>query len=199
MSRPPNPELIENIQLVVVDLVRQKGVDALTLRMIARRLSITATTIYYYYKDKDDLINKIKLRGFIDLDNFIAESINQRESYKNQLRTVVTAFVKWCAENENLASLMFEKLSPNTTNSKENDAAFKKTFGRVTEILKKGKEKGEFKVDDLELEATMAFSMIYGMVVLYFNKRFSEKYNKDIELLAKKSTELLYNHLGVKK
>ncbi len=199
MSRPPNPELIENIQVVVSDLVKQKGIDALTLRMIARRLSITATTIYYYYKDKSDLINKIKIRGHSQLDSFIAESIKPNDSCKNRLKAVILSFVKWCAENENLASLMFAKLPEEFENTKESTDNHFKIFGRYVAILKQGRTKGDFKITDIEQEASLGISLLYGMVTLYFNRRLSSKYNKDIELLAKKAADMLLGHLGITK
>jgi len=200
MSRPPNPELIENIQVVVSDLVKQKGIDGITLRMISRRLNITATTIYYYYKDKDDLISKIKERGYTELDNCIADNIKPKDSSKNQLKGVVLTFVKWCAENENLASMMFEKLQTNEApKQKVKNEVYFKTYNRVLEILKKGKDREEFKIDDCELEASISFSLLYGIVTLYFNKRFIDKYNKDIEYLAKKAVDVLFNHYGINK
>jgi TetR/AcrR family transcriptional repressor of multidrug resistance operon len=61
MPRPPNPDLIRTIKNIVATEVQKKGVDGLSLRHIAKCAGITPSTIYYYFENKEDLLNAIKL------------------------------------------------------------------------------------------------------------------------------------------
>lgn len=184
MSRPPNPELIDKIQNVVFELVKQKSVDAITLRMVAKRLNITATTIYYYYKDKDELIDKIKLQGFVEMEQFIAKSIKPKESAKNKIKASVNAYYKWCMDNIYLAQLIFETLPPEAKPDAKNQ--FFKGFNVLIELVKEGVDKGEFKSLEVEQSALALYASVYGTITLHLNKRLTDKFNKNADALIKK-------------
>lgn len=196
MSRPPNPELIEKIVDVVFDLVKQRSVEAITLRMVARRLNITATTIYYYYQDKEELLNRIKIKGFAELDDFVSKAIKPKDTAKNKLKTILNSFYKWCLSNSNLAQLMFVSLPAES--KPESKEIFYKGFISMIEIIKGGIEKGEFKQVDAEQEGLLLYSAIFGITTLHMNQRLTEKYNKNADNLIKKTIDLLLGELSAK-
>ena len=53
MTRPENPELIAAIRKAVLELTAQKDPTAVTMREIAATCSVTPTTIYYYFENKE--------------------------------------------------------------------------------------------------------------------------------------------------
>ena len=52
MTRPPNPELPKKILDATEELVAAHGTEGLNMRKVARKVGITATTIYHYSKTK---------------------------------------------------------------------------------------------------------------------------------------------------
>lgn len=61
----------EDILKEAIRLMAEKGIEAVSMREIANNLSITKPVIYYYFKDKEDLIKQVfscKARELEDLD-----------------------------------------------------------------------------------------------------------------------------------
>ncbi len=197
MTRPSNPEMAEKIRTEAAKLIFEKGLAAVSARTIAKNLGITATTIYYYYKDMNEIYKAIKIDGFIGLDSFIQEKQNITDSAANQLASIMESFIIWCKQNSNLAELMFEKLPAQFDLTEEEMQIYYLSYSRVVNVLEYGKLKGEFKFDDVDEAASIGFAMIYGIIVLDLNKRFHEKYWDDISILIRRSKELLLNYLKV--
>lgn len=197
MTRPSNPEMAEKIRNEAAKLIFEKGLAAVSARTIAKNLGITATTIYYYYKDMNEIYKAIKIDGFIGLDSFIQEKQLITDSAANQLASIMESFIIWCKQNSNLAELMFEKLPAQFDLTEEEIQIYYLSYSRVVNVLEYGKLKGEFKFDDVDEAASIGFAMIYGIIVLDLNKRFHEKYWDDISILIRRSKELLLNYLKV--
>ncbi|PKM98332.1 MAG: hypothetical protein CVU79_03800 [Elusimicrobia bacterium HGW-Elusimicrobia-3] len=59
-----------------VELMAEKGPDAVSMREISAKLKITKPVLYYYFKDKDELIKATFLEGtkhFQELQNYISK------------------------------------------------------------------------------------------------------------------------------
>jgi hypothetical protein len=50
---------------------------------------------------------------------------------------------------------------------------------RLRAIYERGRDEGEFVVDDVDLQATVGFATLYGAVELYPNKRLPPQYWDD--------------------
>jgi len=70
MSRPANPELPNRILAAAEEIVAVEGHHSLNMRELAKKVGITATTIYNYFKDRNDLLLKLEVQ--------IAEKLNDR-------------------------------------------------------------------------------------------------------------------------
>ncbi|MDR1747705.1 MAG: TetR/AcrR family transcriptional regulator, partial [Spirochaetaceae bacterium] len=53
--RTANPELEQKIKDVCLDLLIRREPEEINMREIASVCGVTATTLYYYYKDKESL------------------------------------------------------------------------------------------------------------------------------------------------
>lgn len=107
MARPSNPRLANDILRVTADIVEEKGPEKLTLREVADRLGYTATTIYLYYKNKDDLLQATIDRSF----EWFAEAQDSAETGAGpsaSLRERIASYVDWGVEHPGMYRLMFE-------------------------------------------------------------------------------------------
>lgn len=107
MARPANPRLANDILRVTAEIVEEKGPEKLTLREVAERLGYTATTIYLYYKNKDDLLQATIDRSF----EWFAEAQDAAEAGggpAGALRGRLASYVDWGIEHPGMYRLMFE-------------------------------------------------------------------------------------------
>ncbi|MBI5311110.1 MAG: TetR/AcrR family transcriptional regulator [Actinobacteria bacterium] len=67
----------EAIVAATYEIVVELGVDALTVREVARRSGIASSTIYHYVADRDDLTVALLNREMETLDNELTESLSK--------------------------------------------------------------------------------------------------------------------------
>ncbi len=107
MGRRPNPDLPEMILRATADIIEESGPDAVTMRGVARRIDYTATTIYIYFTNKDELLDKTVVRAFDWFAEAMAEAASTgtgRERIRNRAR----GYIRWALEHKGLYRLMFQ-------------------------------------------------------------------------------------------
>lgn len=167
-ARPANPALAVDILRVTTDLIDEQGFEALTLREVAERLGISATTIYLYYKDKDELLESAVDRAF----DWFAESQEQAiagVSGVDILRARARAYVTWGVEHPNLYRLMFERpqgYSPDRSGSR------RRSLVRYLETVKRLSEEGVLRPSTSPEElVSLSWATNHGLVSLIISGR----------------------------
>ena len=102
-----------------VDVFRQEIIDAalhliikhgfpeLSMRKIASRLGVTATTIYNYYASRDELYFFIRIRGFELLFESIANTYKANDDPYKKMCAVVGEYVRFGIRNPDYYEVMF--------------------------------------------------------------------------------------------
>ncbi|PKQ15259.1 MAG: hypothetical protein CVT67_10140 [Actinobacteria bacterium HGW-Actinobacteria-7] len=107
MSRPPNPQLANDILRVTAQIVEDKGAEKLALLEVARRLGYTRPTIYLYYKNKDELLQATIDRAFESFAD-AQDAAEEGRPPASALRRRVAAYLDWGIEHPEMYRLMFE-------------------------------------------------------------------------------------------
>jgi AcrR family transcriptional regulator len=81
------------------DLLLEGGYEALSLRKVAARIGYTATTIYRYYRDKDELVASVVREGFESFERALVAAEDSAADPFEQLRAVGLAYVRFGIEN----------------------------------------------------------------------------------------------------
>src|SRR4030042_4982515 len=63
LTRVAKPELPRRILEEAEQIVIASGHSALNMRALARKVGVTATAIYHYFADKEELLLQLKLRA----------------------------------------------------------------------------------------------------------------------------------------
>lgn len=107
MTRLANPELPERILEETERFVIQEGHEALTMRALARRVGVTATSMYHYFDSKEDLLRRVKLRAAERLNRRI-RSIDPALPPDQVLHRLGEEYLAFAEEQPNLYRLLFE-------------------------------------------------------------------------------------------
>ncbi len=83
--RKPNPEQEVLIRQKTLELLLIKEPEAISMREIASSCGVTATTIYYYYKDKDTLFETIKIECLSAMEKYIILHHNLFSSLRHRM------------------------------------------------------------------------------------------------------------------
>ncbi len=96
-------ERIENKKLELKQLILEtasqlfleKGYEKFSLRQVAERIGYSATTIYLYFKDKDDLLFSIVLEGFEIFYKMMKDASDSMNNTLDKLHEVGRAYINF--------------------------------------------------------------------------------------------------------
>ena len=88
-------------------LIEADGLKGLTMRRLAARLDVTATTIYNYFRNRDELYYAVRASGFERLHERLNTAIARKKSPADRLKALITAYVQFGLENAEYFDLMF--------------------------------------------------------------------------------------------
>ncbi|OPJ64032.1 TetR/AcrR family transcriptional regulator [Clostridium oryzae] len=171
----------ERILKAAEDVFSEKGYDAAGVNEIARRADISKTQIFYYFKNKKDLLNELtkkhisrcmKYRGKIwnnmdsktaeEMEKFVQLLMNELEKEKDIMRIGLIESLKNVSENVSIFDLL--------------DPIFSDIFSQVN-----NKDLTEV-TEDKNIEFIMNM-LFLGMIPLYtffiLNDKFAQYYNVD--------------------
>lgn len=95
-----------------LELLREDGLDGLSLRTVAQRVGVSRSAPYAHFADKRALLRAISASGFRDLANAM-EALNIGDQRPRDLIiSYGEAYVQFALDNPNLYRLMISSLEP---------------------------------------------------------------------------------------
>ena len=96
-------EILESAATLIVEI----GYQEFTMRKLAARLKITATTIYNYFENKDDLFIGLLIGGFSELYERLKAANISHTTPQKQLRAMMEVYTDFGLNNANFYNLMY--------------------------------------------------------------------------------------------
>jgi AcrR family transcriptional regulator len=177
-------ELRAKILQTAKELFIEHGFEQTSIRNIAERIEYSPTTIYLYFKDKDDIFHALHLEGFILLNQYFRALEHVSDPFE-RLKAISKSYINFAVENGEFYDLMFINRSPINSINKE-DAKWeegKRAFGFLTGTITECIEKGYFKGMNSEVLAFTVWSMVHGVCSLEIRNRcdvISEENRQDL-------------------
>jgi len=202
MSKPET-DLAPRIKEKTLELLLEKEPEEISTRDIAKACGVTATSLYYYYKDRDALLTEIKLCCIEKMDRFITEQIARKTSKYNksgkkltildEIRAGLEAFRDWAFGNPRIALLVMGRLKADTQADPEKMKKYYQSTVFAKTMFDKAVQAGLSNSKDTLLDASLAIAALWGAIesVLlnrtvpqYWSKRGGIEFtNKMIDLL----------------
>ncbi len=184
-------EMIEEerikILLCALDLIQNNGFESVTMRTIAKQLNCSATKIYKYFQNKDEVLIAITTESFKLLTQILEEKLKTCKSAEEKLKTLVIGYVDFSVDYRNHYEIIFGDRAPNyktyIDTELENRANEKHQAGinflsLVTAVIDDFKEENNIKTDlSTNLIALNLLCFLHGVVSFYHNKILFEIHN----------------------
>jgi AcrR family transcriptional regulator len=185
-------ELRTKILQSAKELFMEKGYDDTSIRNIAERIEYSPTTIYLYFKDKDDIFHALHSEGFTLLNQYFKPLAHVADPFE-RLKAISKAYVTFAMENGEFYDLMFIIRSPMKSLDKEdpNWEEGNRAFGFLQGTIMECQNKGYFKGLDPEIFAFTTWSMVHGICSLEIRNRCSVVSELNQENLAQKATDMI--------
>lgn len=117
--RTPNPNLQKQILENTLSLLQKKEPYEIGMRDIAKQCNVTATTLYLYYKDKNDIFRNVSLYQLGILEEAMAVNIPKAKNEKGRVIAALKTFRDWCFEHPKTAMLFMGKIDVDPDASQE--------------------------------------------------------------------------------
>jgi AcrR family transcriptional regulator len=167
------------------------GIEKITLDDIAREIGIQKTALYYYFKNKEQLIAEMISQKINDFQQKMAEAVLKEGNVRDKLRTFMKTKINLMKDNlpfmklfdkEGLSKHAQQFLANHRQMVLEND------FCLIKEIIQQGisNHRISFQLND------SLVLMILGVTYGSFIGRFIENANWDIEDMIETSIEVIF-------
>ena len=155
-----------------LELIQQKGVRALTLREIGKRLGVSRSAPYRHFQDKAALLSAISEAGFIEFGNALeAAKKSASDGFAAQIDALGGAYVRFASEHRGHFEVMFtENPEPGSPAAKAGARAFE----ILEQTIREGQQRGEVRHGDTALLARTVWALVHGASILRLDSDSAE-------------------------
>lgn len=117
MPRPSmtGPQVEEKKKLIIdtaLEILSQDGYGGLSMRKIAVKVGMTATNIYHYFSNKDELNIEMRRYGYIMLYERLLTVYEETKSVDERLRRMIWEFIAFSRDHAAYYNHMFTMTTP---------------------------------------------------------------------------------------
>ena len=189
-------ELKQQILDASVKLFSEFGYEGVSIRKIADIIEYSPTTVYLYYKDKNEILFELHEIGFRKMEEFNRDLFDIQNPLL-RLHKLGENYIRFGLENPDYYDLMFILPAPMEFINKMQDCDWEggdNALHVLKSILQESIEKKLIKPGDVNTMSMGIWGMVHGLVSLAIRKRFEKLLDeKDIIPTMHKSINWLIN------
>lgn len=153
-----------------------QGFENVSIRKIADLIEYSPTTVYLYFKDKDDILFNLHELGFEKMAEY-NEGLWDIKNPLLRLHKMGENYIKFGMSHPEFYDLMFIQRAPMQSIEKMVECEWKSgdvALGRLKDTIREGMEKGLIVKGDIDAVSMAIWSMVHGLVSLAIRDRFNK-------------------------
>ena len=198
----------ERILDTALDIIIKEGFNNLSVRKIASLLKVSATTIYNYYTNKDEINLMIRIRGFEKLYELLTKRSSALNNIDDKFKSMIRAYVEFGLTYPSYYDIMFNlhtpkyldyvgtEIEPLAYKEKQNALKCLSLFIEPISsyIPAKGKKRDSFVL----YQVVKFWSDLHGLVTLTNTRLFHEVLDDVNYFINKRTSEMIENVMQFK-
>lgn len=173
----PKPFHHGNLRAVLLDqaqaVLRKGGLDALSLRELAREAGVSHAAPRKHFADRDALLDALAERGFDQLAERIADAAaREPDDFRRALHAVASAYLEFAVAEPALLDLMFAAKVHNPSDAVRNAVA--NHMAALLRIIARGVDAGAYVPSDVERLTLVLSASVQGIGGLVTSGRITE-------------------------
>jgi len=168
---------IQSIQDAAMRVIARKGMNAATMQEIADEAGVAKGTIYLYFRDRDELVEKTFERAITELSARIEKASLSDKPIEEKVRDMVGAKIAFFSENREFFRLYMALRLPEGNAAQQRrhkricEPQYKRNLDRFVDFLKTAMERGEIRRLDPQ---RLALFMVEGTNAIVIDRVMAE-------------------------
>ncbi|MBI3267750.1 MAG: TetR/AcrR family transcriptional regulator [Planctomycetes bacterium] len=159
MARPPT-DTRDRILVAARDLFGKKGVDATSIRAIARAARVNLAMIHYFFGSKDNLVDAVLEAYYAQIGHALA-AVPEAGQPRERLEAAIHAIVRYIQANQSVVRIVVREYTLQTPRLRRIVEKFlRPNFARLATTLAEGVGSGEFRALDVRYLAMAVLGMV---------------------------------------
>jgi AcrR family transcriptional regulator len=181
---------IQSIRDAAMRVIARKGMAAATMQEIADEAGVAKGTIYLYFRDREDVVEKAFENAMGDLHKHVDEALETPGTFEQKLRAVLAAQIGFFQTNREFFRLYISLRYPEGNAQQQRrqkrhcQPQYKSRVERIAAMLEEAMDRGEIRrMDPMRL----ALFIIEGSSAVIIERVLDEApppEESDIELIA---------------
>ena len=142
---------VHTIRDAAMRVIARKGMAAATMQEIADEAGVAKGTIYLYFRDRDDLVEKTFESAMSDLHTRVEEALETEGTFEQKLRAVLAAQIGFFQANREFFRLYISLRYPEGSAQQQRrqkrhcQPQYKSRVERIAAVLEEAMNRGEIR------------------------------------------------------
>ena len=169
-----------NILDASLDIVKEEGWQALSMRKIADKIEYTAPIIYEYFANKEAILMELTRKGFLILTRDMKSAKEKHRLPAKQIEAMWLAYWNFAFTQKELYQVMFG-VDVNCCEMAQIMPEAEEPFNIVTEVIQEIMASQNPSEDDICIKYYTYWSVIHGLISINLTRRTtSDEINREI-------------------
>jgi len=179
MSNNSKSDLKKRIIKAAREVLLKQGYRSMSLRTIARKIGVSATSIYLHFEGKDDLVHKLMEKTIARLNNKLENEVDRYEDPIKKLEALARKYVDFALNQPREYQIIYLISSDEMTRyPKEKFRKARRGYEIVTQVLQEGVESGLLSESKPRMAAYTFWAQLHGVMSVVLSKRLDVKIDR---------------------
>jgi AcrR family transcriptional regulator len=181
---------VQSIQDAAMRVIARKGMAAATMQEIAEEAGVAKGTIYLYFRDRDELVEKTFETAITQLIAGVEKAMIEEKSLEEKIRAAMTAKLSFFRENREFFRLYISLRFPEGDAQQQRrhkrncEPQYRDSVGRLAGILEEAMDRDEIRRFDSHRLALFIVEGSNAIVVERVMEESSPSEEQDVEFLT---------------
>lgn len=175
---------VQSIQDAAMRVIARRGMSSATMQEIAEEAGVAKGTIYLYFRDRDELVDKTFERAITELHEQVDAAFESEGDFETKLRAVLAAEMAFFREHREFFRLYHSLRYPEGKRQKRSCRQFQTRLTKMAGILDAAMKRGEIRRMDPMRLALFLSEGISAVIIQRLLEEAPPAESEDIDLLA---------------
>ena len=175
---------IQTIQDATMRVIARRGIAAATMQDIADEAGVAKGTIYLYFKDRDELVEKTFESSTTELHRRIDERISGMDRFEDQMRAAVSTLLEFFRDNGEFFRLYLAHRVPEDGQHQRNCDQYRTQIDKLAALMQAGIDRGEIRRIDTHRAALFIIEGINSIVMERVMEKAPASIEADVDLVT---------------